>query len=125
MRKFSSHTFFKIKSLNQERKLGEIAKIATLYKIERIESNLTTFEVNYRDWQKVSSLLKGQGVEILEVKHKGPSHHLKKIFTSFGIIAGVILCFVFYCIQYNFIWKIDIFGTQNLSSDEISGFVRK
>ena len=55
MRKFSSHTFFKIKSLNQERKLGEIAKIATLYKIERIESNLTTFEVNYRDWQKVSS----------------------------------------------------------------------
>lgn len=125
MRKFSSHTFFKIKSLNQERKLGEIAKIATLYKIERIESNLTTFEVNYRDWQKVLSLLKGQGVEILEVKHKGIFHHLKKVFKSFGIIASVIVCFVFYCIQYNFIWKIDIFGTQNLSSDEISGFVRK
>lgn len=125
MRKFSSHTFFKIKSLNQERKLGEIAKIATLYKIERIESNLTTFEVNYRDWQKVSSLLKGQGVEILEVKHKGIFYHLKKVFKSFGIIASVIVCFVFYCIQYNFIWKIDIFGTQNLSSDEISVFVRK
>lgn len=125
MKSFSSHTFFKIKSLNQEKKLCEIAKRVTLYKINRIESNISTFEVNYRDWKNVSSLLKGQGVEILEVKHKGPSHHLKKIFTSFGIIAGVILCFVFYCIQYNFIWKIDIFGTQNLSNAQVSDFVRR
>lgn len=123
MKKLSSRTQFKIKSLNQERKLGELAKKITLYKIDRLDKAITSFEVDSKYGKEVSRFLKSEGVEILETNQHGLKNILTKLMTSYGIIVAGLLLLVCYLIQYNYVWKIDIFGLEKLNRAEVVAFI--
>ena len=96
MRKnLKSRTKFKIKSLNQEKKLSSLAKLVRLYNIDRIDKNLTSFEVEDENFKLTKKFLENNGIEILEVEGRGIGKYIKFLFSNWGIVlAGVLLAIV-------------------------------
>ena len=124
MRKnLKSRTKFKIKSLNQEKKLSSLAKLVRLYNIDRIDKNLTSFEVEDENFKLTKKFLENNGIEILEVEGRGIGKYIKFLFSNWGIVLAGVLLAIVYIVQYQFVWGIEIDGTEILSSSEISSFV--
>ncbi len=124
MRKnLKSRTKFKIKSLNQEKKLSSLAKLVRLYNVDRIDKNLTSFEVEDENFKLTKKFLENNGIEILEVEGRGIGKYIKFLFSNWGIVLAGVLLAIVYIVQYQFVWRIEIDGTEILSSSEISSFV--
>lgn len=118
-----SRTIIKFKGLNQERAINIIIKKIKVYNIKRDSHNICTMEVDYQKKKEAVSLLKEQNLEILQVSSQGFKWKFKRLITSYGLIVGILLCSVLYAIQYNFIWRIEVVGTENLQSKEVVRFV--
>lgn len=125
MKKLKSLTKFKIKSLNQEKKLNALSKIVKLYNIDRLDKNLTTFEVDDNNFKVAKKFLINNNIEILEVEGRGFGKYLKLLLSNWGVLVSGIILAIAYTVQYQCIWKIEIDGTEVLSTDEISTFVNE
>ncbi len=123
--KIQSRTKITIKSLNQEKKLNILSKQIKLFQIDRREKNIASFEVEDGDLKKTKKLLLENKIEILSVEEHGIKKHLKKLILSWGLISSIVLVSIFYCLQYNLVWQIDVAGTEVLSQSEVSSFVEE
>lgn len=118
-----SRTIVKVKGLNQERAINSIIKKMKIYNIKRDSHNICTMEVDYEKKKQLLSLLKEQNLEVMEVSSQGFKWKFKRLITSYGLIAGIILSSILYAVQYNFVWRIEIVGTENLQEKEVVRFV--
>ncbi len=123
--KFKNRTTIKIKGLNQERALNNLAKKVDIYNLKRKEQNIAEFEVDFRKRKQTLAIIKEQGLEILSISHKGFISSFGRLFSSYGLLIGIIISILFYCVQYNFIWKIEVWGTEDVESSEIIDFANK
>lgn len=123
--KFKNRTTIKIKGLNQERALNNLAKKVDIYNLKRKEQNIAEFEVDFRKRKQTLAIIKEQGLEILSISHKGFISSFGRLFSSYGLLIGIIISILFYCVQYNFIWKIEVWGTEEVESSEIIDFANK
>lgn len=120
-----SRTKFKIKSLNQEKKLNLLSSKAKLYNIDRVDKSVCSFEVDDENFKLVKKFLQENDMEILEMQGRGIRKYLRLLISNWGIlVAGIILTIV-YAVQYNIVWKIEIDGTEVLSQNEITSFVNQ
>lgn len=113
---------FQLKGLNQERAFNNLAKHVKIYKINKQE-NLSTFEVDSKDEGRVKELLSSGGFDVVLLGRRGFKKFIKKIFSSYGIMLGIVLGIAFYLLQYNFVLRVDVQGNQTLSSSEIEDYV--
>ena len=118
-----NRTIIKIKGLNQERTINSISNKMKIYNIKRESHNICKFEVDFQKKKELLSLLKDCNMEVLEVHSQGIIWKIKRFFTSYGLIAGIILCSLFYLFQYNYVWKIKIVGEEIINQKEITKFV--
>ena len=116
---------FRVKGLNQERIINKIVAFTKIYNFNRISHNLSEFEVGYFASKKVKKMLEEEGLEVEILFEHGFLSKCKKVATSYGLIASILLCTLFYAFQYNFILKINVFGVKNAEKSEISEFVEK
>ncbi len=116
-------TYVKVKGLNQERTINNIVKKIKIYNYNRLEHNLCEFEVDFSKHKLLTKMLGQAGLEITAISHQGISSNFKKLFCSYGIIAAILFCSIFYCLQYAFILKINVFGVDKRVSKEIESFV--
>lgn len=117
-----NRSHFKIKSLNQEKLFNKICKQFELYNIKQQE-NFVQFEVDETDADKVEKYLLESNITIEQVKHNGWKRKCKNFFKKWGIIAGILCGIIFYCLQYSFVFRIDVWGCQNIGQQEIVKFV--
>ncbi len=120
---FKNRTIIKIKGLNQERALNNITRQVKIYNYKREEHSLSQFEVDFKDRTKIKKLITEQGLELLSITHKGLIYYLKNIFLRYGIVAGIILTLAFYILQYNFVYKVEVWGVSKEESQEVKIFV--
>lgn len=118
-----NRTKIKIKGLNQEKIINNIAKNLKIYNLKREENNCSEFEIDLKNKKKISTILSQNNIEILQTSDKGLLYNLRKIFTSVGILCGIILTSIVYFIQYFFVWKIEVFGIEN--NEEIAIFIEE
>lgn len=118
-----SRVKIKIKSLNQEKKLNLLSKQVKLFNVDRLEKNITNFEIEETSLKTTRKFLLDNQIEILEIQSHGIKKHLKTFFKSWGIIAAALLLTLTYAVQYNFILKVQIDGTVKLSQTEIAAFI--
>lgn len=118
-----NRTIVKIKGLNQERAINNLSKSVNIYNFKREESNLSEFEVEYKDRKKIEKLVNEEGLEIISISHYGIKDKLKKLARSYGIVLGLVLSIVVYLIQYLFVWKIEVRGSENYR--EIQTFIEE
>lgn len=116
-------THVKVKGLNQERTINKIVKTIKIYNYNRIEHNLCEFEVDFSNRKLLTKMLKDDGLEIESMAHYGISSSFKKLACSYGIIVALVLISIFYCLQYAFVLKIDVYGLDKNISHEIVDFV--
>lgn len=112
-----SRTIIKIKGLNQEKTINLLSKKVKIYNFKREEQNIAQFEVDYSKGKETVSFLKSSGIEVTEIRHRGIKYHLKQLLTSYGLIFAIILSTVFYCLQYNLVLKIEVWGGEEISSE--------
>lgn len=120
-----SRVRFKIKGLNQERVLNKLTSSVNIYNFKRTSHDLCEFEVDYSKERIVKSRLLDCNVEIVESHRFGWISKIKQLFSSYGIIIALCLSFMFYCLQYSFIWKIEVYGEEKLQEKEVELFVVK
>ncbi len=113
---------FTVKGLNQEKAFNNLSKEIKVYKIKRSEYNLSTFEVDSKNEKKATSILSSMGLEVSVVGRKGFTKKIKTFFSFYGIICGLIISIFFYILQYNFILKIEVWGSKNLSASEVKDY---
>lgn len=114
---------FKIKGLNQEKKLNILSKIYPIYDIVRISKNCFTFKVSIFHAKKVRKTLIEYNFEILEEKRVGVLPLLLKVFNIYAISA-LIFCSILIFIQSPYIWQYEILGEENLSKTEVVSFIK-
>ena len=97
-----------IKTLNQKK--------VTLYNIVRPEHNRIIFSCNDADHKKVERYIKNYKV------HEGLTRAKqipKFILSNVGLLLGVFFGIIFACFVTNFTWQIKIYGTKDLTENEI------
>ena len=115
---------FKIKALNREKIFNKISQTFSVYNVKE-KDGFVEFEVDERDGDKVESLLNQQNVKIYSLVHKGFRKKMIAIFKMWGVIAGIIIACFLYALQYSFVFKIEVWGCDNLNQTEIISFVNK
>lgn len=120
-----SRTIVKIKGLNQERAINIISKKMKVYNIKRDSHNTFKLEVDFENKKEVINILQENNLEVIEVSAQGFKWKLKRLFTSYGIITAILLCSLFYGLQYGFVWRIKVIGEQSLKEKDIVNFVDK
>lgn len=112
-----------IKGLNQERAFTDLAKEVKILKLDRTDSHICEVEVKAKDAKKVHKYFRDNNFEILSITTQGLACFFKKFAKSYGIIAGIIMCIIFYFLQFNFIWEIRVYGNDTLPSREVTEFI--
>lgn len=123
--KFHNRTVIKVKGLNQERAINNLSKKVDIFNFKREEQNISEFEVDYRKRKKTIGIIKEQGLEILSISHNGFLSGVGKLLSCYGIIIGLTISILFYLIQYNFIWEIEVWGTNGINESEIINFTNQ
>ncbi len=121
MKKYN-RSHFKIKSLNLEKLFNKICKQFVIYDIKQ-DDNFTQFEVEESEADKLEKFLKDSNISIEQIKHYGWRKRLKTFFKMWGIIAGLICGIILYCLQYAFVFRIDVWGCENIEQEEIVKFI--
>lgn len=116
---------FCIKGLNQERNLNEISKKYAIYNIDRKDGKTCEFEVDASYAKIVKNQLKSAGFEVKKVEHRGWIKYASYAAKSYGIITGLLLCFLFYALQFGRVWKIDVNGTKTLQQNAVSSYIEQ
>ena len=123
--KLKNLTTFHICGLNQEKLLNELCKKFTLTDIDRHTKNSTSFKCSYFEHAKIEKTLKNSGVKIESVVHEGIAYKLSKIFTSYGLVAAIVVFVVLFALQNQYILQYDVIGQDKLSQLEIVDFVKE
>lgn len=118
--KKNNRSHFKIKALNKEKILNNLSKDFLLFNIKQTDRYIE-FDSNKEDGEKIETILLKNNVKELSVKHKG--FKLKTLLKMWGVIVGLILGLCAYCFQYFFVFKIEVWGCENLSDKELISFV--
>lgn len=121
--KNKNRTIVKVKGLNQERALNNISKVTTIYNYKKEESNISEFEVDYKNRKTITKLITDQGLEVLSISHNGFISRMLRILTSYGLVASILISILFYLLQYNFVLKVEVWGAEELDQNEIASFV--
>lgn len=116
---------FKVKGLNQERSFNNISKSINVYNLKKEENGISQFEVDYKNFKKTKKILNTNGFEIIFIKNQGFLFKFKSFLSRYGLIFGLIICTIFYILQYSFIFQIKVLGTPNEIKGEIHNFVEK
>ncbi len=116
---------FFVHSLNQEKLLNGLAKITPLSDVCRISKTDFSFKCSFFACGKVEKFLKEQNVEIKQIKNFGLLSKLEHLSSSVGMICALVLFFLFFVIQSQFVWRFEVGGTENLSKNEIVCFVKE
>ncbi len=123
MKKFKNLTKIRVKGLNQERSISKVCKENKIFNLNRIDKNLSEFEVSSTQIKKVKSQLVSQGLEVEILANKGLLSFFKKFFKNYGVIAGIIISCLLYFLSYNFVWQVKIYGNENIQEKQIVDFV--
>lgn len=118
-----NYVLFEVKGLNQERFFNEISKTFKVYDVKRVSKEHCFFKASLFDERKIKKELKKAGFEIISEKHKGVLYHFKKILLSYGLLSGIILGIVLYIIQSLYVRRIEVWGNEKYSDQEIVEFV--
>ena len=121
--KLKNETEFHIKSLNQEKLFNRLYKDFDISNIERLNEKEVVFSCNFSEHKKLEKALKENNIEVLKVSHFGVFASLSKLWTSIGLILGIIVFFIFFVIQNQFILRYEVLGTDKLQKEEVTTFI--
>lgn len=119
-----NYSHFKIKSLNKEKIFNRLSKNFCLLNIKECE-NYIEFDVNGNEGQKIEKILNENNIKIVSVKHNGIKHNFSKIFKMWGVLIGCVLGITFCFVSNLFIFKIDVWGCENLNKNDVVNFVKQ
>lgn len=121
-KKARSH--FKIKSLNREKIFNKISQQFVIYDVKQ-RDGFIEFEVDESDGEEVEKFLNQQNVKIYSVVHKGLRRKILNILKMWGVVAGLAFGIALYSLQYFFVFKIEVWGCDELNESEIANFVKE
>lgn len=124
MIKKKSRSRFKIKSLNREKIFNKISQKFVIYDVIE-HDGFIEFEVDEHDGEQVENFLNQQNVKVYSAVHKGLRRKFFNLLKMWGVVAGLIVGMALYCLQYSFVFKIEVWGCNQLSQSEITTFVKK
>ncbi len=123
--RLKNRTKFEICGLNQEKNLNFLSKKVFLQEIDRKSKTQTSFVCSYFDRKKAKKILEENNVKIEKIQNFGPVYNLKRLLSSYGAISAIVIFFVAYILQSQFILQFDIVGVESFSKTEIVNFISK
>ena len=121
-KKARSH--FKIKSLNREKIFNKISQQFVIYDVKQ-RDGFIEFEVDESDGEEVEKFLNQQNVKIYSAVHKGLRRKILNILKMWGVVAGLAIGIALYSLQYFFVFKIEVWGCDELNESEVANFVKE
>ena len=121
-KKARSH--FKIKSLNREKIFNKISQQFVIYDVKQ-RDGFIEFEVDESDGEDVEKFLNQQNVKIHSAVHKGLRRKILNILKMWGVVAGLAIGIALYSLQYFFVFKIEVWGCDELNESEVANFVKE
>ena len=121
-KKARSH--FKIKSLNREKIFNKISQQFVIYDVKQ-RDGFIEFEVDESDGEEVEKFLNQQNVKIYSAVHKGLRRKILNILKMWGVVAGLAIGIALYSLQYLFVFKIEVWGCDELNESEVANFVKE
>ena len=121
-KKARSH--FKIKSLNREKIFNKISQQFVIYDVKQ-RDGFIEFEVDESDGEDVEKFLNQQNVKIYSAVHKGLRRKILNILKMWGVVAGLAIGIALYSLQYFFVFKIEVWGCDELNESEVANFVQE
>ena len=121
-KKARSH--FKIKSLNREKIFNKISQQFVIYDVKQ-RDGFIEFEVDESDGEEVEKFLNQQNVKIYSAVRKGLRRKILNILKMWGVVAGLAIGIALYSLQYFFVFKIEVWGCDELNESEVANFVKE
>lgn len=115
---------FKIKSLNQEKKLNILLKTCHLYDVVRESKAISVFRCSLFHAKKVRKKLKELDIEIVEEKNVGFFSFMLRSLNVY-VLSAIIFCALLFAVQSPYIWQFEIIGEETLSKTEIVNFIKE
>ncbi|MBR4949318.1 MAG: sporulation protein YqfD [Clostridia bacterium] len=72
-----------------------------------------------KDFSKIDLIIKKSQSELLSFKEKGVISNIKRYRFKYGLFAGVILFFGMIFLMSQFVWDIEVFGNEELSTEKV------
>lgn len=93
------------------------SKKVTLFNVERNEHNKVTFEILDKDYKKVKRYITNFKVQTTLSKIKQTP---KFLLANIGVVIGCLIGILFGIFASNFTWQIKVYGTKDLSINDIT-----
>lgn len=115
---------FYCKGLNQEYFFNKLLdKGIVLFDLKKINSLEFTFCIFLHYSRIVESMAVQNSILVLKKKKIGFFSYIKNFFLKFGILAGATVCSISFLLMENFVFRIDVFGNENITSKDIIAFL--
>lgn len=89
----------------------------------RTKDDVTGFTINYKDKEKLTSLLNELNINVLKFEERGLYTNIIN-FSVIKMIAGIIMIFILLMLVNSlFIWQISVDGNYSYSSSQITSFI--
>lgn len=117
---FKHNKKYKIKGVNLEKCFNNLIKNKIKLKnIKKNEDNTAEFYIEKNSEKILKQNLNKFNITILEEKDFGLLYFFKSLFFRVGLISACFISIVMLFISQMFIFKIEIYGNENLSREEI------
>lgn len=111
---------FSLSGYNFERWLNVLSsKGVEIYSAEKLDVKNSRLEVGIENEKNVENFLKSKNFSVLKKEYNGLARPIKFFSVRFGIIIGIFVCFCFYVVASNYVWRIEVFGNERVDSKEI------
>lgn len=121
-----SSVTFSLSGYNFERWLNVLSnKGVEIYSAEKLDVKNSRLEVGIENEKAVENFLKSKNFSVSKKEYNGLARPLKFFSVRFGIIIGVFLCFCFYVVASNYVWRIEVFGNERVDSNEIESVLNE
>lgn len=117
---FNHNKKYKIKGVNFEKCFNNLIKNKIKLKnIKKNDDNTAEFYIEKNSEKKLKQELNKYNINILEEKDFGLIFFLKSLIFRVGLISSIFICLVCLIISQMFVFKIEVFGNDKISKNEI------
>ena len=118
--KFKNGIEFEICGYNLERTMNFLCnKGVRILEFEKKDLKHASVRINKKDEKCFLQVLGGRGIEILSKKECGANFAISFFAKRFGILIGLFFVFACFIILNNFLFRIEVYGCENVSKEEI------
>lgn len=110
---------YKYSGVNQERMFNKLCVDYNLFNIKKHSKRTGEFCVSIKSSKELEKIFSKNNFVIEEKKGFGFLYHICNFLKRYGVLAGLFVAFVFFCVISNFVFAVDVVGLEKIERKQV------